>query len=121
LTEYVKEDKDINSNRNHAASRTQQDVPRREIVANHKSAIKRHKQSVKRAARNRTVKTRIKNVVKSVRAAIKADDQAAATQLLSTATSSLDKAATKGVIHWKKAARKISRLAKALNAAKAAA
>ena len=89
-------------------------------MANHKSAIKRHKQSVKRAARNRTVKTRIKNVVKS-RAAIKADDQAAATQLLSTATSSLDKAATKGVIHWKKAARKISRLAKALNAAKAAA
>ena len=88
-------------------------------MANHKSAIKRHKQSVKRAARNRTVKTRIKNVVKSVRAAIKADDQAAATQLLST--SSLDKAATKGVIHWKKAARKISRLAKALNAAKAAA
>ena len=83
-------------------------------MANHKSAIKRHKQSVKRAARNRTVKTRIKNVVKSVRAAIKADDQAAA-------TSSLDKAATKGVIHWKKAARKISRLAKALNAAKAAA
>ena len=66
-------------------------------MANHKSAIKRHKQSVKRAARNRTVKTRIKNVVKSVRAAIK------------------------GVIHWKKAARKISRLAKALNAAKAAA
>ena len=89
-------------------------------MANHKSAIKRHKQSVKRAARNRTVKTRIKNVVKSVRAAIKADDQAAATQLLSTTTSSLDKAATKGVIHWKKAARKISRLAKALNAAKAA-
>ena len=89
-------------------------------MANHKSAIKRHKQSVKCAARNRTVKTRIKNVVKSVRAAIKADDQAAATQL-STATSSLDKAATKGVIHWKKAARKISRLAKALNAAKAAA
>ena len=47
-------------------------------MANHKSAIKRHKQSVKRAARNRTVKTRIKNVVKSVRAAIKADDQGAA-------------------------------------------
>ena len=69
-------------------------------MANHKSAIKRHKQSVKRAARNRTVKTRIKNVVKSVRAAIKEGDQAAASQLLSTATSSLDKAATKGVIHW---------------------
>ena len=90
-------------------------------MANHKSAIKRHKQSVKRAARNRTVKTRIKNVVKSVRAAIKADDQEDAQKALQTATSTLDKIAGKGVIHWKKAARKISRLAKALNAAKAAA
>jgi len=90
-------------------------------VANHKSAVKRHKQSVKRAARNRTVKTRIKNVVKSVRAAIKSDDRENAAQLLSTATSVLDKAASKGVIHWKKAARKISRLSKALNAAQAAA
>lgn len=90
-------------------------------MANHKSAIKRHKQSIKRAARNRTVKTRIKNVVKTVRAAIKSDDKDTATQLLTTATSALDKAAGKGVIHWKKAARKISRLTKALNAAKASA
>ena len=90
-------------------------------MANHKSAVKRHKQSVKRAARNRTVKTRIKNVVKSVRAAIKSDDRENAAQLLSTATSVLDKAASTGVIHWKKAARKISRLSKALNAAQAAA
>ncbi len=121
LTEDDKEAKDINSNRNYAASRTQQDVPGGNIVANHKSAIKRHKQSVKRAARNRAVKTRVRNVVKSVRAAIKSNDQETAAQLLSAATSSLDKAATKGVIHWKKAARKISRLAKALNAAKASA
>lgn len=97
-----------------------QSVPE-EIVANHKSAIKRHKQSLKRAARNRTVKTRIKNVVKSVRAALKNDDKDNAAQMLSTATSVLDRAAGKGVIHWKKAARKISRLTKALNASKAAA
>lgn len=90
-------------------------------MANHKSAVKRHKQGLKRAARNRTVKTRIRNVVKSVRTAIKANDQDTAATLLTAATSSLDKAATKGVIHWKKAARKISRLTKALNAAKAAA
>lgn len=82
----------------------------------HKSAVKRHKQSEKRALRNRTVKTRIKNVVRNVRAAIKDEDQAKANELLSTATSVLDKAAGKGVIHWKKAARKISRLAKAVNA-----
>lgn len=90
-------------------------------MANHKSAIKRHKQSLRNAARNRTVKTRIKNVVKAVRAAIKSNDQENAAQQLRTATSVLDKAATKGVIHWKKAARKISRLAKALNRAQTAA
>lgn len=87
-------------------------------MANHKSAIKRHKQSEKRAARNRAVKTRIKNVIKSVRAAITTNDYETASQLLITATSTLDKAATKGVIHWKKAARKVSRLTKALNTAK---
>ncbi len=86
-------------------------------MANHKSAVKRHKQSVKRAARNRTVKTRVRNVVKDVRAAIKAEDREKASQLLALATSTIDKAATKGVIHWKKAARKISRLARAVNTA----
>lgn len=88
-------------------------------MANHKSAVKRHKQSLKRAGRNRVMKTRIRNVVKEVRAALKEDDQQKAGQLLSVATSTLDKAATKGVVHWKHAARKISRLAKAMNAAKA--
>lgn len=87
-------------------------------MANHKSAVKRHKQSLKRAARNRAVKTRIRNVVKSVRAAIRDKDQVKAAELLVAATSTLDKAAGKGVVHWKKAARKISRLSKAVNAAK---
>ena len=88
-------------------------------MANHKSALKRHKQSEVRAARNRAAKTRIRNVVKDVRAAIKANDQDKAQQLLSVAASTLSKAASKGVLHKKNAARKISRLAKAINAAKA--
>ena len=87
-------------------------------MANHKSALKRHKQSEVRAARNRAAKTRIRNVVKDVRAAIKANDPEKA-QLLSVAASTLGKAAGKGVLHKKNAARKISRLAKAINAAKA--
>jgi small subunit ribosomal protein S20 len=86
------------------------------IVANHKSALKRHKQSVKRNARNRVARTRIKNIVKSVRAAVKSEDKAAAGAALVAAMSTLDKAAGKKVIHWKKAARKISRLSKAVNA-----
>lgn len=85
-------------------------------MANHKSAIKRHKQSVKRTARNRAARTRMKNLVKEVRTAISNGDKAAAEQALKGATVALDKSASKGVIHWKKAARKVSRLAKAVNA-----
>ncbi len=88
-------------------------------MANHKSAIKRHKQSVKRNARNRAARTRVKNVVKEVRAAIQNNDKEAAQKALTYATSTLDKVASKGVIHWKKVARKVSRLAKAVNALEA--
>ncbi len=84
-------------------------------MANHKSALKRHKQSLKRNERNRAARTRIKNVVKAVKAAIVAKDKDAAAAALAKATSTLDTVASKGVIHWKKAARKVSRLTKAVN------
>ena len=90
-------------------------------MANHKSAIKRHKQSVKRNARNRSSRTRMRNLVKDVRLAIQSNDQASATEALKGATIALDKSASKGVIHWKNAARKVSRLAKAVNALNATA
>ena len=83
-------------------------------MATHKSAIKRHKQSLRNQARNRAVKTRLKNVIKDVRLAVQQQDKDAAAQALRTATSLLDKASTKGVIHWKNAARKISRLARSV-------
>ena len=84
-------------------------------MANHKSAIKRHKQSLQRAARNRAARTRIKNVVKAVRLAVENKDSEAAATALSKANSVLDKYAGKAV-HWKNAARKMSRLANAVNA-----
>lgn len=86
-----------------------------DTLANHTSAIKRHKQSLKRAARNRSARTRIKNVVKAVRLAVLEQNSEAAAAALSTANSVLDKYAGKAV-HWKNAARKMSRLAKAVNA-----
>lgn len=89
-------------------------------MANHKSAKKRHRQSLKLNAKNRTVRTRIKNIVKNVQAAVKTQDKEAAQTALTQAMATIDKAATKGVIHWKKAARKISRLHKAVNKAAAA-
>lgn len=76
-------------------------------MANNPSALKRMRQSEVRRMRNRVVKTRIKTVVKQVRAA---SSQEAAVQDLRQAQSVIDKAARKGVIHKKTAARKISRL-----------
>jgi small subunit ribosomal protein S20 len=87
-------------------------------LANHKSAVKRHKQSLKKAARNRAIRTRMKSVVKAVRLAVQEKDAERAASAFVTATSVLDKTASKGAIHWKKAARKISRLAKAVAAVK---
>jgi small subunit ribosomal protein S20 len=86
------------------------------IVANHKSAVKRHRQSLERAARNRTARTRVKNAVKAVRAAVQNKDKAGAVNLMSAAASVLAKAAGRKAIHRRKAARKLSRLAKAVNA-----
>ena len=85
-------------------------------MANHKSALKRHRQSLKARERNRMMKTRVKNAMKAVRTAIESQDQDAVAAALKTATSILDKAASKKVIHWRTAARKISRLSVASNA-----
>ena len=89
-------------------------------MANHKSAIKRHRQSLLARARNRAVKTRVRNVIKVVRAALAGGDTAAAETALLSATKVLDKAASKKIIHWKTAARNISRLSAAVNKSKQA-
>jgi len=89
-------------------------------LANHKSALKRHRQSLLARARNRAVKTRVRNVIKVVRSALASGDTTAAEAALLTATKVLDKAASKKVIHWKTAARNISRLSVAVNKGKQA-
>ena len=83
-------------------------------MANHKSAVKRNLQSLKRRLRNRAVKTRIKNVVKTLSLSGQGSDADHAGEL-NTAISIIDKAAKKGVIHSRTAARKISRLTKRVN------
>ncbi len=79
-------------------------------MANHKSALKRARQNENRRLRNKSVKTRVKSVVKAVRTA--GDDAAAK---LDEAKSVIDKAAKRGVIHKRTAARSISRLSKHVN------
>lgn len=85
-------------------------------MANHKSALKRAKQSETKRLRNKAVKTRVKHLVKNVHAAVDGDSPETASAQLNAARSAIDKAAKKGVIHKRTAARKISRLSKRVNA-----
>ena len=87
-------------------------------MANTRSAEKRNRQAVKRRARNVQVRTGLKTAVKKAREAV-AQGGAAAKDIVQSAVRTLDRAASKGIIHKNAAARRISRLAKA--AVKAAA
>ena len=87
-------------------------------MATHKSALKRSKQSKEKRLRNRNVKSNLKTTIKTVTAAIEEKDQKKAQEVLSQVTPVINKAASKGVIHKKNAARKISRLTRKVNALK---
>ena len=88
-------------------------------MANHKSANKRAQHNAVRRLRNRSVKTQINGLVKSVRATADGEDTAQGPAQLKLAQSAIDKAAKKGVLHRKTAARKISRLARLVNTTQA--
>lgn len=85
-------------------------------MANIKSAKKRVLVAEVRAARNKAIKSKVKTFVKKVDAAIAANDKAAAQAALPEAISEISKAASKGIYHKNTAARKVSRLTKAVNA-----
>lgn len=85
----------------------------------HTSAIKAWRQSERRAARNRGVRKNIKQAAKDVLLSADKKDLESARKAFPKAASVWDKAAKKGVIHWKTAARKKSRLARRINAAAA--
>jgi small subunit ribosomal protein S20 len=89
-------------------------------MANHPSAEKRNRQRLKRTAKNRAAKSALRTEVKKARAQIKAAPGEAAV-LVTTAVSSLDRAASKGTIPARRASRLKARLAKALHKAKSAA
>jgi small subunit ribosomal protein S20 len=89
-------------------------------VANTKSAEKRNRQAQKRRARNTSVRTTVKTAVKKAREAIAAKDPAKAREAFLLATKTLNKAASKGVLHGKNASRRIARLAKSLGGSAAA-
>jgi len=71
--------------------------------------------------RNRPYRTLARTRVKQAELAIKAGDQAAATEAVGEALSMLDRVAGKGIIHRNNAARRKSRLMKKYNGLVAAA
>ncbi len=88
-------------------------------MANTKSAQKRNRQALKRRARNQSVRTQVKSAVKKAREALASKDPARVQEALRAAARTLDKAASKGVLHKKNASRRIARLAAAVQTARA--
>jgi small subunit ribosomal protein S20 len=87
-------------------------------MANHKSALKRIRQNAKRREYNRAFRSRARTLVKTAKTAIEGGEAPSAEEATRLAVQDLDKAASKGVIHKRNAARRKSRLMKQLNAIK---
>ncbi len=85
-------------------------------MANTASARKRIRQNVRRTERNRARKSRVRNFVTKVEAAITGGDKAAAAEALKAAQPEMQRAATKGVLHRNRIARKLSRLSARIKA-----
>ena len=84
-------------------------------MANHKSSVKRIRQTIKKTERNRFYRTRLKNITKEVRGAIEAGNKEEAEAALKVANQQIHKFVSKGILKKETAARKVSRLHKAVN------
>ncbi|TKB10225.1 30S ribosomal protein S20 [Desulforhopalus sp. IMCC35007] len=85
-------------------------------MANHKSAEKRNRQAQAARLRNKMNKKRMKTAIRKLDEAVTAGSADEAKVALHAATIVIAKTASKGTIHKKNASRKISRLAKRVNA-----
>lgn len=88
-------------------------------MANIKSAKKRIKVAEKKAERNKAIRSEVKTEIKKVEAAAQAGDKTAAEAALREATAVIEKAGAKGVLKKNTVARRVSRIAKAVNKAEA--
>ncbi len=84
-------------------------------MANHPSAAKRNRQRITRAERNRAARSAMRTTVKRARAALVAGTKGEAAGPVASASIALAKAAAKGLIHPKAAARLTSRIQSALH------
>ena len=85
----------------------------------HRSAAKALRQSLKRRLRNKSIKTRVKTEIKKFLATLEHGSIEEAEEAFRRAQSILQRAVSKGTLHHRTVARKISRLAEKLNAKKA--
>jgi small subunit ribosomal protein S20 len=85
-------------------------------LARHLSALKRARQNEKRRLRNQSRKTRVKHAVRDVRQAVAASNLEEAQAALQKAIPMIARVAGKGTLHWRTAARKVSRLTRQVNA-----
>ena len=85
-------------------------------MANTAQARKRARQSVATNMHNSSLRSMLRTAIKRVRTAIDSGDKAAASTVLQTATSVIDRVADKNIIHKNKAARHKSRLSAAIKA-----
>ena len=85
----------------------------------HTSGLKAHRQSERRASHNRGITKQIRTAAKDLVSAVNAKDSKAVS-MVSDVASKWDKAAKKGIVHWRTAARKKSRLTKLANSVKKA-
>ncbi len=84
-------------------------------MANTPQARKRIRRNERRTVVNKTRVSRIRTMVKKVETALAAGDREAATTALSQVQPELARGVAKGVVHKNTAARKFSRLTKALS------
>ncbi len=80
-------------------------------MATHKSAEKRARQAVKRSARNSSSISAVRTAERKLRESMAAGEKTLVGKLFLEFASKTDSAVSKGVIHYKTAARKIGRLA----------
>lgn len=85
-------------------------------MPNIKSSSKRDQLQKAANAKNKAVKSAMKTEIKKFDAAVEANDSTKAAETYKAAVKSVDKAASKGLIHKNNAAHKKSAMAKKINA-----
>ena len=82
----------------------------------HTSALKAHRQSERHAEHNLQIRSSIRTIARKVESAVSSKDAKAAKAFLNEAFAAWDKAAKTGIVHWRAASRKKSRLASRVDA-----